>query len=745
MHGRALANSPGGEGRVELSARGRELEDWGPAATDFDGPSLLDIPSLFAAVVRHRWVVLGIVVAVLLAAIAWVATQTPLYKAEATLELNPSTTRVVQLGDTPEEAVQPDRDFLALQIGLMESRNLAERVARKLNLARNAAFLGHEPEGDENSAVVDRLMKNFSATGTTSDRIVKLTYVDPSPAMATRIVDAYASEAIDSNFERAYESNARSRAFLSRQLEATRQELEKSERELIAYARNANIVNVVTQEGATSADSAGGTLVASNLVALNQQLADAQNARITAQQRYAQASASAKAAASSDATVQLLQQQKAQAEAEYQQKLQRYLPSTPDMVGLRAKIDGLTRQIAQATSRTSSSIVDSLRADFVAAQKREQALQGKIKQLESQLLDLNDRGVKYTILRRAVEANRSLYNALLAKLGEENSAGTSSSSIALIDNAEVPDAPFSPNIPRTLILALLGGLVLGVGAALALERWRDTINTPDDVREALGLGVLGIIPQLGKDENPDDELRDPRSAVAEAYHSTRAAIQSSHADDDRGPRSILFTSSRSSEGKTTSVIALAADFISIGKRVVVVDADLRNPSIKGPTSDGGLTEVLSERRLLTQEVSQTQTAGLYLLHAGTPPPDPTVLLSGSGLPSLIKRLEADFDLVIIDGPPVLGLADAPLISACAQATVLIVEAGKTRRRSAAVALNRLVLGGGSVLGAILTKFSGATHGYGYGYGDYRYEYAEQLGSEKRALIGPSTREEQPAD
>lgn len=743
MYGKSLPEPVGGRNELDALTPSRNELDVAAQRDYDDGESLLDIPSIFNALVRHRWIVLGILAACLVAATAWLATQTPLYRATATLELNPSTTRVVDIGEGQEEAAQPDRDFLALQIGLMESRSLAERVARKLNLARNAAFLGREPTpSDDAESVAGTLLENFTAQGTTSDRIVEISYVHPQPAIATRIVNTYAAEAVDSTFERAYESTARSRAFLQRQLETTRQELESSERELIAYARRANIVNVVSEEGASSADSAGGTLVASNLVALNEQLADAQNARIEAQQKFAQAGASANAATVADGTVQSLQQQRAQAQAEYDQKLERYLPENPEMVALRARIDGLQRQIAQASNRTSSSVASSLRADFVAAQNRERALQAKINQLQGELLNLNDKGVQYTILRRAVEANRSLYNALLAKLGEENTAGTRTSSIAPIDTAQVPGFPFAPNIPRTLVLALLAGMVLGTGAAIGLDRWKDTINSPDDVRRHLRLSTLGLIPQLGKGQQIDDEIRDPRSFVSEAYHATRASLQTISA---RGgaPKSILFTSSRASEGKTTSVIALAADFISVGKRVVVVDADLRNPSIKGKSREGGLTAVLSERRTLSEELGATETPGLYLLHAGMPPPDPTVLLAQRGLPALIRRLEQDFDIVLIDGPPVLGLADAPLLTGCAEATVLVIEAGRTRRHAAANAVNRLIAGGGSIVGALLTKFDGKTHGYGYG--EYSYNYQYQVSSERRSLIGPAPRDEPKAD
>jgi capsular exopolysaccharide synthesis family protein len=714
-----------------------ELEAWQPPAYETE-TKLLDIPSIVSILIRHKWLFLGIVAACLAVATIWAVAQTPLYRATATLELNPVTTRQVEIEDR-QEISQPDADFLALQIGLMKSRSLAERVARKLNLGRSEAFLGYEPQQADTDAAVRQLMRDFTAEGTQSNRIVELSYVHPSPRIAAQVANAFADEAVESSFERSYESTARSRAFLQRQLESTRQELERSERELIAYAREANIVNIVSEGAASSGDNSGGTLVASNLVALNEQLADAQNARIVAQQRYNQASASANAAAVSDATVQVLQQQRAQLQAEYDQKMQRYLPDHPDMIALRARLEGLQAQIAQATGRTTSSVANSLRADLVAAQNREQNLQSKIDQLENQLLDLNDRGVRYTILRRAVEANRSLYNALLAKLGEENTAGTRTSSVAPIDAAQAPEAPFEPNVPRTLILALLVGMVLGAGAALGMDRWRDTINSPEDIRTGLRLSALGVVPKLAKNEEIDDQIRDSRSPVAEAYHSTRAALQNL-TNQGAPPRSIVFTSSRASEGKTTSVIALAADFISIGLRVVVVDADLRNPSIKGHTREGGLTAVLSGRSSLERELSATDTPKLYLLHAGTPPPDPTVLLSGKAFGELIQRLEQDFDIVLVDGPPVLGLADAPLIASTVEAAVIVVEAGRTRRANAATAVNRLVTAGGALAGAILTKFDGQAHGYGYGSYGYEYDY-KISGGEKRALIGPAPQEE----
>jgi uncharacterized protein involved in exopolysaccharide biosynthesis len=615
MNDRFLPHNSGGSALVQVDQVSPPVS-WSEQEWDSHVESLT-LQNFLNALFRWRWLFLAIVVGTVLIAAAWASFQTPLYRATATLELNPDPAQVVQTDDkqVPDQT-QSDRDFLALQLGLIKSRSVAERVARGLNLGRDQAFFRRPPPATGGvQAALEPLMKGFAASGMESDRIMEISFVHPDPRVAAKIANRFADEAIESNFERALGATARSRQFLEGRLEATRRDLENSERALIAYARKANIINVVSADTPTSGDSAGGTLVASNLVALNQQLADAQNARIVAQQKYAQASAAAEAAKASDATVQSLQQQRATLQAEYDQKLQTFKPDYPDMAAYRARIAGLDRQIAASGSRASSAVVASLRADMVAAQNRESELQSRINQLQSQFLDLNDRGVQYTILKRSVDANRSMYNALLQQLGVENSSATRTSSVSLVDPAEVPAAPFSPNIPRTLILALLAGIVLGSAGVVGADRFYDTINTPDDLKD-IGLPLLGVVPAAPKKDSLDDLIANPRSAVAEAFHSARASLQ--FASSGGAPKTILFTSARAAEGKTSTAIAIAADFLSIGKRVVVIDADLRKPSLRGDSP--GLSGVLAKASTLEASLLVTDNPQLWLLPAGRLPP-----------------------------------------------------------------------------------------------------------------------------
>lgn len=699
----------------------------------WSGSPIFTLTTFLDALYRWRWLFLVIVLVVIFAAAAWASLQTPLYRATATLELNPAPTQIgTTEGSEIRERTLYDDDFLALQTSLIKSRSVAERVARNLNLRSDETFVGAKVDPSTAQRLpVGQLMGGFSASGGASDRIMYVSFVHPDPNVAAKVANGFAEAAIESNFDRALDATARSRKFLQGRLEATKLELEKSERALVDYARQANIINVVGGENPTSGDSAGGTLVAGNLVALNEQLADAQNARIVAQQRYAQASAAAQAAQASDSTVQSLQQQRAQLQAEYDQKLQTFKPEFPEMGSLQARIAGLDRQIASSGSRASSAVVGSLRAEMVAAQNRERALEGRINQLQSQFLDLNDRGVQYTILKRSVDANRSLYNALLEQLGAENSSGTRTAGIGIVDRAGVPGGPFSPNIQWTLMLALIAGLVLGSAAVIGADLYYDTVNTPDDLKN-LGLALLGVVPAAPGKLSLDDLIADPQSPIAEAYHSTRASLEFS--SPGGAPKSILFTSAGAAEGKTSSSIAMAADFVSIGKRVVVVDADLRKPSLQGDSP--GLSGVLAGASTLEQSLL-VESLGLSLLPAGRIPPNPTALLTGNAIYDLIRALEMRFDVVIIDGPPVLGFADAPLLSGVAQATVLVVASRSTSRSSARNALARIQAAGGNVIGGVLNKFDRKSSAFSYADSSYGYEYKYGGHVPKRSLIAPA--------
>jgi succinoglycan biosynthesis transport protein ExoP len=265
------------------------------------------------------------------------------------------------------------------------------------------------------------------------------------------------------------------------------------------------------------------------------------------------------------------------------------------------------------------------------------------------------------------------------------------------------------------------GLALGTLLAFFFDYLDDTLKTPSEIEKHLGLAVLGIIPKL-KNITPSNALEDVRSPFSEAYRSVRTALQFS--TESGVPRSLLITSSIPNEGKSTTALTLAQHFAQLGKRVLLIDADLRNPTLHktlGIDNHLGLSNCLAGAAKPQDVIHTPAEANLHVIPSGPLPPNPAELLSGHKLLSLLTVAMAKYDQVIIDGPPTMGLADAPIISHVAMGTLLVIDAGQTRKQLARAAVKRLLGARAHLVGALLTKVDSRTAGYGgYGYADYAY-------------------------
>jgi capsular exopolysaccharide synthesis family protein len=286
-----------------------------------------------------------------------------------------------------------------------------------------------------------------------------------------------------------------------------------------------------------------------------------------------------------------------------------------------------------------------------------------------------------------------------------------------------------------MILAALAGLGLGVAAAFVREAFDQALRTPTDMETELTAPLLGSIPVLKKNQTPRQALADSRSPMAEAYQSLRSALQFSTVDGF--PQTLLITSPWPGGGKTTTAFALSQYVARLGFRVLLIDADLRNPSVGelfGARGGAGLTNLLTGAASLKQVILSTEFANLYLVISGPPAPGPVELLSGMRLPRLIAEAASLFDMIILDGPPVMDLADAPIIGSVVAGCLLVVEAGRTTRGHVRRSLRRLSQAGAHILGAVLTKYRPAhdTQGAGYGYGG-AYGYPDTAGQQGGAV------------
>jgi len=684
---------------------------------------------------RWKWVILGAIAAGVAAALIITFLMTRQYSATSRIEIAREEARIFNIQGVQPEAGTLDQEFYQTQYGLLRSRALAERVAQELSLADNRAFLTAHGISDSPGAIADErpldnspaarqlrlaqvtnlLLDRVAISPLRASRLVDVTYTDPDPAIAARIANAWAQWFIQSNIDRRYDATRYARNFLERRLGELRQRLDESERTLVGYAANQRIININTPTG--NGVTGERPIIADDLVAFNAALAEARNQRILAESLLRGGATTG--ASVNNPTVGALRQRRAEVAAEHARLLAQFESEYPAVQALAAQLRQLDRTIVTEEGR----ITTSLRGQVTQAAAREQELAARVETLKDNLIDLRRRSIQYNIIQREVDTNRTLYDGLLQRYKEIGIAGAvSTNNISVVDQARVPDRPSSPRPLLNLLLGLLLGASLGAALALALEQMDEAITDPGEMEAMLGVPSLGVVPKVDSGDDPLEILQDRRSALTEAYLTIKTNLQ--FATPHGVPRSLMITSTHAAEGKSTTALALSLVLARQGLRVLVVDSDMRSPSLHqrlNIPNDKGLSSILSGNERWAQVVQETNLTGVKAITAGPHPPNSADLLSGPWLGTLLAELLDSFDHVIVDAPPMLGLADAPLVASKVGGVVYVLEAYGVQSRSAKIALNRLRNSGAHVLGAVLTKFESRKASYGYGY-DYGYGY-----------------------
>jgi len=709
-----------------------QVQGFQPGHRTYSTASILDLQTFLRIIQHWRWLILGALALGVAAAIIVTLLTTPIYRAWVTLEVNPPTVEVSSEQTREREVNQDPYDVIATQVGLLNSKGVAERTAQDLNLGNNPSFVAQTGDAStrlKTAAAV--VQKNLKAEVPKEGQLIKFSFDSRSPQLAAQVANGVAESFINSSLQRRYEASAYARKFLERQIAKTRTDLERSERSLVAYAQAQGIINTAVGADGKPAGGDGGSLQGESLVALNKALADATARRVAAEGAYRGALATGP---TSDVTAstQGLRTQRAALQADYQQKLTFMKPDHPEMISLKAQISELDKQIATEGSQMASSRNNSLLQEYRGAASAENALRGKVLGLKGDVLNLRGRSIQYNILQREVDTNRSLYDALLQRYKEIGVAGgIGASPVSIVDRADAPGAPYKPNLLLNLLFGVVGGLLAGMGAAVGLEFLNDTIKTREDVRNKLGLACVGAVPKTSAKDAFVEDLKNPASVVSEAYSAVVAALRFS--TESGMPKILLVTSTQPGEGKSSTALALAQNFARRGKNVVLIDSDLRKPAFKTSSEKIGLTKLLTNDERIGHHVVETQHENLKLLPSGPIPPNPADLLSTGRFRAILNEAAEQFDVVIIDGPPTLGLADAPLLAASAGHVMFVVESGKTRTRAAIEALNRIEATGAHIVGATLTKSIDSGGGYGYKRYGYGYGYGK-LDSKRTEIL-----------
>lgn len=694
---------------------------------------------------RWRYVILGAVAACVLLGFIVTLMMTPQYTATATIEISRESSQVTNFQGVERETSVADQEFYQTQYGLLQSRALSERVATQLRLVDDPKFFErfgvssdsptfqlidgrYSAAGrtDRQRIAGEILLKHLDVAPTRLSRLVDIRFTSPDPDFSARVVNAWSDAFIKTNLERKIQATSYGSNLLQRQLTQQKERLDESQRQLVAYASQEHIINLPAQSGANGSTSER-SIVADDLASLNTALSQATAERIAAEARYREGGrAGASTEALRNQAINSLRQRRAEYAADYQKLLTQFEPEYPAAKALKSQIDQLDRSIANEERRVTGSI----ETDYRGAVERERALKARVEQLKSSYLDLRRRSIQYNIYQQEVDTNRALYDGLLQRFKEIGVAsGVGVNNVSVVDQADVPQKPSSPRLLINLAVSLLAGLAIGVALAFALEQIDEAIADPAEVERRLGLPLLGSVPKV--DRAPREVLLDRKSDLVDAYLAiqTNLAFTTAHGV----PRSLSVTSTRPAEGKSTTALALATMLARSGKRVILVDGDMRSPSVHhlgGVGHDYGLSNFLAGKNDITALTFDMSDLGFTAMSAGPIPPNAAELLTGDRLALLIERLHEHFDHVLIDSPPVMGLADAPLIASQVEGVVYAVESHGIRSTLVKTALARLASANAHIVGGVLTKFEARKAHYGYGY-EYGYGYGRDRATEAK--------------
>ncbi|MCP3732911.1 polysaccharide biosynthesis tyrosine autokinase [Sphingomonas sp. MG17] len=692
------------------------------------------------AALRWRWVIIGITVACLLIGLVGTLLMTPKYTAVATVEIARDASKVTDFQGVERETSAFDQEFYQTQYGLLRSRALAERIAVQLRLLDDPKFFelfkvasdapafrlvnGRYPatgRSERQRVAGGILLGNVSVKPTRLSRLVEIGFTSADPAFSARVANAWADNFITTNLERKVQATSYGRNLLQRQLAQQKQRLDESQRQLVAYASQQQIINLPAQGGgSTGPATVERSIVADDLAAINASLARATAERIQAEARArANGGAGASAEALRNPAINSLRQRRAEHAAEYERLMVQFEPEYPAAKAIKAQIDQLDRSIGREEGR----VLGSIQADYREAVQREAALAARVDQLKASYLDNRRRSIQYNMYQQEVDTNRALYDGLLQRYKEIGVAGgVGVNNVSVVDTADVPQRPSSPRMLLNLAIALLAGLGLGALAALVLEHMDEAIADPMEVQRLLGLPLLGSVPKVVDGTTPRDALLDRKSDLVDAYLAinTNLGFTTEHGV----PRSFSVTSTRPAEGKSTTALALATMLARAGRRTILIDGDMRSPSVHhlgGVDHEKGLSNFLAGDDNIDALTFPMRDLDFTAMSAGPIPPNAAELLTGDRLSVLINRLLERFDHVVIDSPPVMGLADAPLIASRVEGVVYAVESHGIRSSLVKTALGRLAAANARIFGGVLTKFEARKTHYGYGY-EYGYGY-----------------------
>ncbi|MFZ0761987.1 MAG: polysaccharide biosynthesis tyrosine autokinase [Candidatus Sulfotelmatobacter sp.] len=709
--------------------------------------------------VKRKWTVLACLITIFSVVAIASLKMTPVYEASGSIEINKPDSGLVNFDNSPTFNVDYyDPTELETEVKILQSDLLALQVVKELGLDRRPEFGGKttaspssldldpdplQADPARTSAVLSSFRSNLKVTLAPNTHIVEVSFRSPDKDLAATVVNSLMESYRDDNFKSRFDSTMQASDWLKKQLVDLEMKVETSQEKLVRYEKEHEILGIDEKQNITTA----------KLDELNRALTAAESERMDKEAVYrlvesGDADTIASAAGVLDAAgtqsqpgatlLGSLRAKEADVKIQAAELSTQFGPSYPKLAELNNQLKEIDVQIQLETEKAAAKI----RGQYMAAVQRQNLLQGAFDKQKQEANELNESAIQYSLLKRDLDSNRQLYEGLLEKLKEAGvSAGLKSNNFRIVDVARVPTSPVEPDIPRNLAFAVMLGLTSGVGLAFLLEGLDNTVRTTDQAQMISGLPPLGMIPMGSRmaheGANPKrlviatskeavelvTQVR-PQSQMAESYRALRTSLLLSNLGAP--PKVIMITSALPQEGKTTTSINCAVVLAQKGIRVLLIDADLRRPSIHktlgmGPRS--GLSNVLTGSATLQQAITRSPVLpNLSVLPAGTPPPNPAELLASANMRDILEELRGQYDHIVIDTPPTLSVTDAVVLSPRADSIVLVIRSGQTTKQALRRSRDILMQVNAKVSGVLLNAVDLSSPDYYYYY-EYQGKYS----------------------
>jgi len=714
-------------------------------------------------IIRRKWLIIGFLGLTFISTLIFTLASQKIYKASTCIEVTSRDQKVTKF----EEVVSAEfgvREFYETQVEMLSNNALALRVIEKLQLGEDPVVMetlygSGEPgvvsrikgflvslvtKGKEErykipliaeealiqQALLGFIGNNLVASPSRNSTIINISFTSPDRQLSQNVVNTFAQEFIHWRMEKKLEASQLARDFLMKQIDRAKINLENAEEELNRFAKQAGIVSLDSKLNS----------VYRQLEELNSALAVAETDLIGKKAVYRQAvkdGPSHLPQVLESKLVADLKNQYATLRSECDDLNVTFHDDYPAVKALKVRMTSIANRISSEEQK----VFLAMENEYMAALKKSQAMKARVYEQKKLAMDLNERATQYKIMDREVETNKGIYQSLLERTKEiESMAGVSSSNINILDHALLPVFPFKPNVKMNLLLAMITGLIGGIGCAFLLEYFADTITDPDEIPDRFQIPILGVAPLVKENCYPAERTftSDPRACLSEALRTTKTSIQLSGVGSNA--KSFLLTSTMKGEGKTTLAINLAQAFAGAGEKVVLIDADMRMPcahkflGLEDTVSDRGLSSLLAGVAD-KNAICKTDIANLFFIPAGPVPPNPVELLASNRFAKLMGQVGQHYDRIILDGPPYQGFADTLVLSQHVGGVVLVCSMGETTRDALRHFKKSILNVHGTILGCIINKVNfSRRYGYHSYYSYYNYDYAQD-GKKRRKQLG----------